>query len=68
MVYEPHARTPKEDEAHEGELLGAFVGFLAQHVNPFARWVRRGRERRDGEERREQERRREEGSGSEVSS
>ncbi len=49
-----------------GELLGALVEFLAQTVNPFARWVRQARERRDGEERREQGRRREAGSGSEA--
>ena len=46
-----------------GELLGALAEFLAQTINPFARWIRRGRE-----ERRERARRQEAGSGTRARS
>jgi hypothetical protein len=38
-----------------GELLGALAEFLVQTVNPFAKWAKRGEDRREGEERQEQE-------------
>jgi hypothetical protein len=51
-----------------GELLGALAEFLAQTVNPFANWAKRGEDRREGEERQKQARRREAGSESGVTS
>ena len=38
-----------------GELLGAVAEFLAQTVDPFAKWAKRGEDRGEGEERQEQE-------------
>jgi hypothetical protein len=38
-----------------GELIGALAAFIAQTVNPFARWAKRGESRRRGEERHDQE-------------
>jgi hypothetical protein len=46
---------PREGEAWCGDLLGALAEFLAQTVNPFAKWAKRGEDRREGEERQEQE-------------
>jgi hypothetical protein len=40
-----------------GELIGAVAEILEQTVNPFAKWAKRGENRRDGEERRDQEQR-----------
>jgi hypothetical protein len=38
-----------------GELIGALAEFLAQTVNPFANWAKRGEDRREREERQEPE-------------
>lgn len=38
-----------------GELIGALAEFLAQTVNPFANWAKRGEDRREREEHQEPE-------------